>query len=543
MITTFADVLSALDGDTRVGQRFDDDGSMITRSFDEVLGEARSVGARLAALGMQQGDRVGLMVSLPSRFLPIMHGCLLCGFVPVPMYPSMTFRKGTFLDRTAAILRGSGARWLVTDDGVVQHVSPILERVPSLEAIVTVDRLPAAQGVPKNVVTANDVGFIQYTSGSTADPKGVVVTHGSLVANSHAIMVSGVSAGPDDVGVSWLPLFHDMGLIGFGLAPLLTRTPVVFLRTSGFVRNPSSWLRAIHEHRGTLTFAPNFAYSLAAKHVADPTSYDLSHVRMWGCGAEPVRPETLDRFEACFAGSGIRSGTVAPCYGLAEATLAVTFTRPGEPRTIDRIAAEDYLARGIARPATAGEQVLEMVGCGRPLAGVEVDIIGPSGEILPPRTIGEIVVGGPSVARGYHEHPDATREIFGNGKVRTGDKGYIADGMLYVSGRLKDVVILRGRNYDPQTIESLVARVPGVRADHVVAIGCPGEHGEDLVVVAETDRQTPEIEAIRREVKGSLGIGPSEVVLLPSGSLPKTTSGKLQRATVRQRYLDGTLRR
>jgi fatty-acyl-CoA synthase len=403
-------------------------------------------------------------------------------------------------------------------------------------------------------VTEDDTCFLQFTSGSTAAPKGVMVTHRNLVANAHAIVRDGLRFEPGrDRGVTWLPLYHDMGLIGFVLAPLLHRIPVVFIQTLSFVKRPSLWMETISKHRGTLTFGPNFAFAVAAKHAARqaPGSWDLSCLRVVGCGAEPIQAGTLRRFVEAHAAFGLDPRAVMPSYGMAEGTLALSFDRLDAPfRTvvIDRAAYERDAQAVPVAGAEIGRDRTELVACGRTFPGHRLAIMGQDGSILPERAVGEIVFRGPSVTAGYFGNQEATRAGFRDGWLHTGDLGFLLDGELYVSGRQKDLIILNGRNYYPQAIEWEVERVAGIRKGNVVAFAVAGQDSERLIVAAETALAGVEdlallLHAVKAQVAAELGLAVGEVVLLSPGALPKTSSGKVQRRLTGAEYERGTLGR
>jgi fatty-acyl-CoA synthase len=460
------------------------------------------------------------MLTDPAEFLPLMHGCLLVGLVAVPLYPPPLFGKaGPHHATTEAILNAARAHVLVVNDG---QATPFA----GVKTVVEVSRLPAGEALPPEAPEPDDAAFVQFTSGSTGTPRGVRVTHRALLANCRAIMLDGLGANERDRGVCWLPLYHDMGLIGFGLAPLLTKTPVTFIPTSRFVRNPAIWLRTLAETRATITFAPNFAYALATRRV-EPSGLDLGSVRMWGCGAEPISEATLERFEQRFAGCGVRPGQISPCYGLAEATLAVTFTPPSSGRVVEHIDADAWEREGVARPARSGRR-LTVVCCGAPLPDHIVTVVDPEGQQLPERTAGEIVVRGPSVSGGYFGQDES--DAFRDGALHTGDQGYLAAGRLFVTGRLDDVVIVAGRNYAPQAIEAVAQSVAGVRL--AAAFNGHGTDGEELWVAIERRGNDANIEEqVRVAVGAAIGVHVARVRVV--AALPRTTSGKLRRRAAR----------
>jgi fatty-acyl-CoA synthase len=533
---TFLDVLDALadagdaDGFTFVAA----DGSERTLGWSTLHRAVLVRGQALLESGVEAGDRVALIIPEPEEFIVTFLGATAVGLVPVPLYPPLALAKlDSYLDATARILGAASADLLVTTAQVEKVLWSVVARVPTLRDLVTVQKLAERRSTPaqRPDVLPSDPLFLQFTSGSTAQPKGVVVTHKSLLANAHAIVHDGLGADPTrDRGVSWLPLYHDMGLIGFVLAPLLVRIPVVFIPTLAFVKRPVLWLETIHRHRGTITFGPNFAFARVTKRAseADLARWDLSCLRIVGCGAEPINAGTMRAFTARFTAAGLRPETLLPCYGMAEATLAMTFVARDQPLVVDDE---------------------EVVSCGRPFPGHEIGVFGDDGARLPDGQLGEIRFRGPSVAGGYFRDPEATRAAFGeDGWLRTGDLGTVRGGALFVSGRSKDLLIVHGRNHHPQAIEWLVEEVPGVRKGNVVAFTVPGAETEELVVVAETAEPGAEerralAAAVRAHLSAALSLVAADVVLLGVGELPKTTSGKLQRRKTREHYLARTLAR
>jgi fatty-acyl-CoA synthase len=374
-----------------------------------------------------------------------------------------------------------------------------------------------------------------------------MVTHRCLVANTRGILQE-LIAGPsnDECGLSWLPLYHDMGLIGFVIAPLYCRRSVVLMSPSSFLVRPERWFQALHDHKATVTFAPNFAYAVAVKRVKHEQliRWDLSHVRVFGCGAEPIRAETLRRFADHFAPAGVRPTALLPCYGMAEATLAVTHHALGTPVRVEQLHAEQLRTEHRALPARDAGESVEVVSCGRPLADHEVRIINEHGTPVAERVVGEIETRGPSIAAGYFCDDTATRGTFVDGWLRTGDLGFVADGELFVTGRKKDLIIVAGRNYAPEQIEASAAGVDGVRPGNVAAFACPGKRGtDDVVLVCESASRDHAglVAAVRARVAEEVGVSISDVVIVRPGMLPKTSSGKLQRGRTRMLFLEAKL--
>lgn len=511
------------------GFRFDDGAGTVTAlTFPQLRDATGAAAAGLAALGLSRGDRVGLVLVEPEEFVVVFLAALRLGVVPVPMYPPRSLGQfDAHLRHTAAIARAASARVLVVSPRLRHLLGPVAADVPGLR-VVGSDSVreggPAVVSWPS--LHADDVAFLQFTSGSTAEPKGVIVTHGNLLANSEAIRAGIGGSAEETVGVSWLPLYHDMGLIGFVLTPLLQGFDVVLLPTMAFLRRPRVWLDAVHRYRATITFAPAFAFALATRRVTeeDLATWDLSSLTVAGCGAEPIPPEVLRSFIELFAVRCRLSETaVLPAYGLAEATLAVTM--------------KPLAAKLRSAPWQGGE----VTSCGVPLPGVGLVVRDPSGRELPEGEEGEVCVTGASVTPGAVGPRGGTV----SGELATGDLGFLRDGELHVTGRIKDLLVLAGRNVHPQQLEWAAGDVPGVRRGGVAAFSVPSPSGERAVVVVETADEAPATipGAVKERVRDELGVVVHEVTCVPRGSIPKTSSGKLRRAETRQRWLDGTLAR
>ena len=518
-------------------------------AYESMEEEAHRRAAFLQAMGIGKGDRVALVIPEPNEFVLTFLGASVAGAVPVPIYPRASFKNAdAYIDILAHVVGSSGAEIVFCMDGNREVVEQIGERgvdAKILDVSASFEGTAPSWNAP--LVTPDDLCFLQFTSGSTSKPKGVMVTHGNLVANASAFLGpnGGLDRNDDDKGVSWLPLFHDMGLIGFVLGTLVCDIPVVLLPTETFARSPGLWLETITKHRGTITYAPNFAYQLVTKRVKDRqlADLDLSSVRVAGCGAEPIRARTLLSFAEKFAPAGFSPKAFLPSYGMAEATLAITFHPLGDEIVVDRVDA-NAMQDGVARQADdTTETALEVVGCGRGFEGHEVRVVDEQGEPLPERRVGQVVTRGPSVTAGYFENPEATAEGYRDGWLQTGDLGYFADGHLFICGRIKDLIIIRGANHYPQDIEWSVSDLEGVRRGNVFAFSVMRDGTEELIVAAEANRSDAERlrKEIARTVQSEFGLTPAEVLILPTGALPKTSSGKAQRRKTRMLYEQGQL--
>ncbi len=526
-----------------------DDLSQTLVSFSELYERVTNCAENLKETGLMPGERVGLVVPKPQDFVVCFLGALAARLVPVPMYPPFSLGKlDTYIANAAAILEQAQARALITDSKMERILWSLVDRVDSLERVIKTETL---QAFPKKKRAAfvlgdlelDDIAFLQFTSGSTSAPKGVVITHKVLLANMDAFMRA-YEIGPGDKALSWLPLFHDLGLIGFVLATCWYGLPTVILPTALFVKRPALWMQAMHEHQATISCAPNFAFALATRRTteAQRSGLDLSRLRMLGCGAEPTHPDTIQAFLDAFKPCGLTPECIVSVYGLAENVLGVSFSPLLDPIHVDHVDRDTYLDEGRAEPSTA-DDFLRFVSVGFTYPGFQIQIVDGDGAALADRMIGEIVVRGPSVAAGYFNNSDASADVFTADGLKTGDLGYLADGELFLTGRKKDTIIINGRNYDPQSIEWVVQDVPGVRKGNVVAFGVTTNTSETLVIVAEaaaTDHDALH-QTILAKVRQDIGLGIHDICFLEPGALPKTSSGKLQRSQTRAAYLAGTL--
>lgn len=504
--------------------------------------------AHLVSLGVAPGDRVLLVLPTERAFYEAYWGILLAGAVPVPAYPPVRLgRMEEYLQALTGVARNCGAAVLVTNDLVRPLIRPA-EEAPGLRLrfAVPADVAPGKEA-PRASVRGEDLGLLQYTSGSTGAQKGVMLTHANLLANLRAIG-RGVDLREGDIAVSWLPLYHDMGLIGLMLGSLYWGIPLVALSPVDFLRRPARWVRLLSEHRATVSAGPNFAYSLVARKARadDLKGLDLSSWRVALCGAEPIHPSTIETFCRRFEPQGFRPEAFFPAYGLAENTLAVTFSDLGAPPHVEHVDARALEERGRAVPVPAGEGARAIVSVGRPLDTVEVAVLGETGAPLPEGSRGEVVVRGPSVMAGYYGNPEATAAALEGGWLRTGDLGFELGGRLYISGRRKDMVIKAGRNYFAEDLEAAAAAVAGVRPGGlcVFAVENEARGTEEVVLVAEVREEADRgavAEALRTAVSEATGCRPDRIVLVPPHTLSKTSSGKIQRFKARAWYLDGSL--
>ena len=533
-------------------------------SFTAIERASARYGGAFQALGLRKGDRVGMILPANEDFVLCFLGAIRAGVVPVPIYPPMGLGDlQPYLDNTRHIVAKSGARALVTPARIKRMLGTVQAACPELEQVVAVEAIRESMEALKPVsIGLDDTAFLQFTSGSTSRPKGVALTHANLAANIACIMHYGLGASEEDTGVSWLPLYHDMGLIGFVLAPLVYRVPVVFLSPLLFLKRPIAWFQAFTRHKGTIAYAPNFAYALCTKRIRekDLEGIDLSSWRVAGCGAEPIRPDTLEAFSAAYAKVGFRKEAILPSYGMAESSLAIAFSHLGQGVKTLAVDGQTLWSDGVAKPiADDDERAVRLVSCGPEFPEHTIRVFAPEDETssrpLAERTVGEIRVAGPSVMRGYWEDVERTKETFAGPFLKSGDLGFLHDGELYICGRSKEVVIVNGRNYYPQDMEWEASKVEGVRKGNVIAFGARDPQGietdrervvvafevQDAAVLDEPSRAQALAQAVRKAVQDGMALSVDEVVPLASGTLPKTSSGKLQRAKTRALYEAGEL--
>ena len=519
------------------GMTFLDRGQATRRTYADLEATSRGVARALTRAGLRRGDLAAIMLPDPEAFLTTLFGASMAGIVPALVTPPSTMIDlPRFVATTTGVLRAAGARAVITDAAL----APAFEaaRVACSELRLVIDRAALDTSSPANGgvdvagaldASLDDLAFVQFTSGSTSSPKGVALTHRNIAANVAAVNGSaGLETGrPDDVAVSWLPLYHDMGLVGMVFGALYSKIPAVVLTPQAFVKRPTEWLRAITQYRGTISYAPTFAYDLCVRRVKerDLVGLDLSSWRVAGCGAEPIHAPTLAAFADRFAPCGFRRSSLLPSYGLAEHVVAAAMAPRDRAPRVERLGEED------------------VVSCGRPLPGHDLRIVAEDGCPLPDGRIGEIVLSGPSVMVGYYRQDALTATTIRQGWLHTGDLGYVSGGELFVCGRAKEVIIANGRKFHPQDLEWAVADLDAVRRGRAVAFGIASAgHADRVVVLVEPKGLTSQAEiadAVRLRIRDGFGLFVDEVICVPAGTIGRTTSGKLQRAAAKQAYERG----
>lgn len=520
----------------------------VTKSWSQLHDEARSVAAGLQARGVNEGDHVAVLSPTTADLLTIFQAIWLCRatlvVLPLPM------RLASLEDFTAATkarVRAADSSAIIVDS----DLAPFVEVGPDDPPVFTIGDLVAETGRSDQFIRPDyhrdDIAVLQFTSGSTSEPKGVVLPNHVLAANLDAILNAADVTVESDVMVSWLPLYHDMGLVGFCILPMTAGIDLVLAAPQDFLASPGRWMEWISTYGGTATAGPNFSWVLATRALKRGDELDLSTLRIGLNGAEPVDPQSVRAFIDAGERHGLRPGAVFPAFGMAEVAIAGSFPEPMSGLTTDTVNAAVLESEHKAEPVEPGHpDAREIVVLGRPVPGLEFRVVDPeAGAVLDDRLVGELQIRGTSVTPGYYQRPDANAELFDGEWLRTGDLAYMLDGQMVMCGRIKDLIIVGGRNVYPQDVERAVGGIEGVRAGNVIAFSSQGRNGKERLVVVAEARSGADLEAIRAEVSersvSSVGVPCREVVLVKPSSLPKTSSGKLQRSLCRQQFVDETL--
>jgi 1-acyl-sn-glycerol-3-phosphate acyltransferase len=533
-------------------QLYHDDEAGEIVSYQSLFTQAQSVAAGLQALGIAHQQPVAIMLPTRTDYFYSFFGILLAGCIPVPLYPpARPSQLEDHIRRHASILNNCQPALLITVPEAKTIALLLKSQVESIKHIVTVAEL---QGSGSTLQPYNnqpeDIAFIQYTSGSTGLPKGVVLTHENLLANVRA-MGQVVKANSDDVFVSWLPLYHDMGLIGAWLGSMYYAARFVVMSPLAFLTKPQRWLWAIHRYGGTLSASPNFGYEFCVRRIADEDikDLDLSSWRAAFNGAEPVSPDTVKRFCERFASYGFRREAYMPVYGLAENSVGLAFPPLNRGPVIDRVQREIFMQTGEAKPAADDDtNAIEFVACGKVLARHHIRVVDNDNKPVFTRHEGRLQFRGPSATSGYYRSPEKTKDLFCDEWLETGDLAYLANGDVYLTGRTKDVIIRGGRNIYPHELEDAIGDIKGIRTGRVAVFGTkdPQTGTENLVVLAETRETDPKIlkairASINERVNDLVGLPPDDVVLAPPNTVLKTSSGKLRRTASKSLYEEGRL--
>jgi fatty-acyl-CoA synthase len=534
------------------GLNFHDPRGNLTRAypFAELRLDALAMARRLVARGVKPGDRIALAAQTCPEFAALFCGAIYAGAWPVPLpLPTSFGGKESYIDQLATQLESADPSILLYPDEIAEMAHAAAERL-GCEGL-TFEEFAA---LPDNAISlpqprAEDICYLQYSSGSTRFPHGVAVTHRALLNNlrGHSL---GMKLVDNDRCVSWLPWYHDMGLVGCLLSPIANQVSTDYLRTEDFARRPLAWLDLISRNEGTtLSYSPTFGYDICARRISSQSAvaerFDLARWRLAGNGADMIRPDVMQNFVDAFADAGFKAAAFCPSYGLAEATLAVSLMPPGEGIRVELVA-ETELSGGHVTNPNQPLRYRAIVNCGKPVIGMTVEVRGPDGAELADRSIGKIWVQGSSVMVGYYRDPEATEACMVDGWLDTGDMGYMSNGYIFIVGRAKDMIIINGRNHWPQDIEWAVEQLPGFKSGDIAAFAITGPSGEETPAVLVHCRVSDPAERgrlrddIKERVRAITGISPV-VELIPPRSLPRTSSGKLSRTKARNLYLSGEI--
>jgi fatty-acyl-CoA synthase len=554
-LADFGTIGEALDyaGQGKRGLNFHDARGSLTRaySFTELREEALTAARRLVTLGIKPGDRVALVAETGPEFAATFFGAVYAGAWPVPLpLPTSFGGRGAYVDQLAIQLKSSDPALLLYPPELADFCAAAADRAGAVSR--SWDTLDTVEAIPGELPSAkpDDIAYLQYSSGSTRFPHGVAVTHRALLDNLHSHGF-GLKVIDSDRVISWLPWYHDMGLVGCFLSPIAMQMSVDYLKTEDFARRPLAWLDMITRNPGTsVSYSPTFGYDICSRRMSSQTRaedrFDLSRWRIAGNGADMIRPDVMQAFVDGFDAAGFKAGAFCPSYGLAEATLAVSLMPPGEGIRLELVE-ENELSGGIAEDGDRPRRYRAVVNCGKPVAGMAVDIRGSAGERLPDRGIGKVHVRGASVMHSYFRDEESTKACLSDdGWLDTGDMGYMSNGYIFIVGRAKDMIIINGRNHWPQDIEWAVEQLPGFKSGDIAAFAITGPSGEETPAVlvhcrvSDNEERGRLRDEIRERVRAITGITPV-VELVPPRTLPRTSSGKLSRTKARNLYLSGEI--
>lgn len=514
-------------------------------SYSDLRSEIYGAAAYLSACGLNKGNVVIFCVTLPEEFIVTFLACLKMGIVATPVAPSKYSKIKSEKNRLKAVIELTKAKTIVCSDDNLADIKAFCELTNTrLAKVKSNERLDEVPDFP--VIKPDDIAYFQLTSGTTSLPKAVVNTHANLIANIRGITgEKGLQTNSStDKCVSWLPLYHDMGIIGFVLCPLYRRISTVYIPMHRFLRNPKVWLEAIARHRGTVTYAANFAYLLINRLVKDSDlqQWDLSCIKVMGCGAEPIKPDVIcEATERLHRFSGMPVKAIKPSYGLAEISLCATITPKDEAMHLLKIDEQTYRETKKITPPREGKRVIEHVSCGACLENIEIHIVDEQGNLLPEGICGEIVVNGPVLAQGYYDNPKDTAANFKHNGFHTGDIGYLYNNNLYISGRKKDLIIHNGRNISAHEIEWCVESLEGTRKGSVITFSVLDENTEKvyLLVGLKAEANSELLTKINSILFSNFSFSVEKVFFVSPNEIPKTSSGKLQRGLAKKRFMMG----
>jgi len=535
------------------GMNFHDARGTLVRAYPyaELREDALAHARRFMAMGLNKGDRLALVAETGPEFAACFFGAIYAGLWPVPLpLPTSFGGREAYVDQLVVMLSSSDPQLFLYPEELADFtIAAAQQRGVAARAWESLGEIEPADTLALPETGTDEIAYLQYSSGSTRFPHGVAVTHRALLDNLHSHGVA-TEVRESDRCVSWLPWYHDMGLVGCMLSPVALQVSVDYLKTEDFARRPLAWLDLISRNPGTsLSYSPSFGYDICSRRMSSQTRaadrFDLSRWRMAGNGADMIRPDVMQAFVDSFADAGFKAAAFCPSYGLAEATLAVSIMPPGEGIRLELV--EESELSGVGTPnQERPRRYRAIVNCGKPVKGMEIEVRGSDGAMLPDRGIGKVWVRGTSVMVGYYRDQEATDACMKDGWLDTGDMGYMSGGYIFIVGRAKDMIIINGKNHWPQDIEWAVEQLPGFKAGDIAAFAITGPSGEETPAVLVHCRVSDPGERgrlrddIRERVRAITGISPV-VELIPPRTLPRTSSGKLSRTKARNLYLSGEI--
>ncbi len=534
------------------GFNFHDARGSLVRSYTyaQLRSDAIEMALRLIAMGIRPLDRIAMVAETGPEFAALFFGVVYAGAWPVPLpLPTSFGGRDSYIDQIRVQLASCDPRLLIYPPELAEMAGEAarLGGVGGIDWITLAAQAAPIARLPQ--ATTRDIAYLQYSSGSTRFPHGVAITHNALL-NNLAAHSHGMELIDTDRCISWLPLYHDMGLVGCFLSPVANQVSVDFLKTEDFARRPLAWLDLISRNQGTtISYSPTFGYDICSRRMSSQTKasarFDLSRWRLAGNGADMIRPDVMQHFVDAFSEAGFKASAFLPSYGLAEATLAVSIMPPGEGIRVELV--EETQLSGVAVGQDRPQRFRAIVNCGKPARDMRIEVREEDGTPLPERAIGKIWCCGPSIMEGYFRDPEATAACLVGGWLDTGDMGYMSEGYIYIVGRAKDMIIVNGRNHWPQDIEWAVEQLPGFKAGDIAAFAITTPGGEETPAVLVQCRSSDEVERtrlrdeIRERVRSVTGMN-CVIELIPPRTLPRTSSGKLSRAKARNLYLAGEIK-
>ena len=520
-------------------------------SYTRLAKEAKQLARKLIAMDFKPGDRVVIIAETHPNFLRGFFACQYAGLIPVPVpVPIQLGSRVSYIRKTRDLLISAHATAVFTPESVLPMVNEACQDI-DMKFVGDIKGLadqPIDESIELYSAKPDDTAYIQFTSGSTRFPRGVVIKQQAVLSNLAKIISDGIKINRRDRFMSWLPFYHDMGLVGLVLVPVAAQTSVDYLDTRDFAMRPRRWLEIMSANKATISFSPPFGYELVERRIRENKrrQYDLHHWRIAGVGAETIRPEPLQRFAQILQDCGFKRNSFLACYGMAECSLAISFADLNSPLAVEEVNGDHLAEKNLAVPVSSSSnchRVAKFVDCGRPLPDHELEIRDVFGNSLPERTVGVIYVKGPSVMSHYFDNSEETSNSLRNGWLNTGDLGFTVDGRIFITGREKDLIIVNGRNIWPQDIEALAEQQSEVRTGDSLAFSAPGFSGETTVVVVVQCRERDEevrsdlIERVETAVLNEIGVR-CFVQLVPPHTLPRTSSGKLSRSAARRDYME-----